>query len=113
MFAVELFALGTVYVRVGDESTPGPHVLQLAGDGSAEEIVRELSAAAALPYGLLPIDFGGARVADGELVANMAAPLVEWAAAQGGTSMSTRPGRLRAGCDEPLRPRPPGPGRIF
>ena len=26
----------------------------------AEEIVRELSAAAALPYGLLPIDFGGA-----------------------------------------------------
>ena len=92
VFAVELFALGTVYVRVGDESTPGPHVLQLAGDGSAEEIVTELSAAAALPYGLLPIDFGGARVADGELVANMAAPLVEWAAAQGGRACPRVPG---------------------
>jgi RecA/RadA recombinase len=92
VFAVELFALGTVYVRVGDESTPGLPVLQSAGDASAEEIVKELSAAAALPYGLLPIDFGGARVADGELVADMAAPLVEWAAAKGGRACPRVPG---------------------
>jgi hypothetical protein len=92
VFAVELFALGTVYVRLGDESTPGPRVLQLAGDASAEEIVKELSAAAALPYGLLPIDFDGARVADGELVAHMAAPLVEWAAAKGAQACPRVPG---------------------
>jgi hypothetical protein len=92
VFAVELFALGTVYVHVGDESTPGPRVLQFAGDASAEEIVTELSAAAALPYGLLPIDFGGARITDGELVANMAAPLVEWAAAEGGRACPRVPG---------------------
>jgi hypothetical protein len=92
VFAVELFALGTVYVRVGGESTPGPRVLQLAGDAPAEEIVKELSAAAALPYGLLPIDFGGARVADGELVADMAAPLVEWAAAKGRQACPRVPG---------------------
>ena len=92
VFAVELFALGTVYVRIGDESTPGPSVIQLGGDASAEEIVKELSAAAALPYGLLPIDFGGARVADGELVAHIAAPLVEWAAAEGGRACPRVPG---------------------
>ncbi len=92
VFAVELFALGTVYVRVGDESTPGARVLQLAGDASPQEIVKELSAAAALPYGLLPIDFGGARVADGELVADMAAPFVEWAAAKGGRACPRVPG---------------------
>ena len=92
VFAVELFALGTVYVRVGDGSPPGPRVAQLAGDASAEEIVTELSAAASLPYGLLPIDFDGARVADGELVAEMAAPLVEWAAARGGRACPRVPG---------------------
>lgn len=92
VFAVELFALGTVYVRVGDDPTPAPRVLQLTGDASAEEIIMELSAAAALPYGLLPIDFGGARVADGELVAHMGAPLVEWAAAKGGQACPRVPG---------------------
>jgi hypothetical protein len=92
VFAIELFALGTVYVRIGDEATPGPPVIQFAADASPEEIVKKLSAAAALPYGLLPIDFGDVRVADGELVAHMPAPLVEWAAAKGGRACPRVPG---------------------
>lgn len=92
VFAVELFALGTVYVRICDGSTPTPRVRQLLSEASAEKIVKELSAAAALPYGLLPVDFGGARVTDGELVATMSAPLVEWAAAEGRQACPRVPG---------------------
>lgn len=113
VFAVELFALGTVYVRIGD-APPAPRVLELAGEDSAEEIVKELGAAAGLPYGLLPIDFDHAQVTEGELVAGMAAPLVEWAAAEGGRACPrvlgaysreemARRGRVRLALDGALK----------
>jgi hypothetical protein len=92
VIAVELFALGTVYVRVGAGSTPARSTPPLRGGGSAEEVVIELSAAGALPYGLLPLDFVGAQVNDGELVANMPAPFVEWAAAEGRQACPRVPG---------------------
>jgi hypothetical protein len=92
VIAIKLFALGTVYVRLGVGSTSSSGPRQFPGARSTEEVVIELCAAAALPYGLLPVDFAGANVANGELVADMPAPLVEWAASGGRRACPRVPG---------------------
>jgi hypothetical protein len=73
-------------------------------------LVAMLCAADALPPGLVPGDFAGAVVDAGELVAQVPAPLVEWAAGDAryfcprvpGVSspdQMSRPGRVRMALD--------------
>jgi hypothetical protein len=76
VLAVELFALGTIYVSLeaGRDAPP------LRSDDPVPRLVAMLCADDALPPGLVPSDFDGAVVEAGELVAHVPAPLVEWAA---------------------------------
>jgi hypothetical protein len=104
ILAIELFALGTVYVP---SAGPAPSTRP---DQPVPALIATLSAADALPPGLVPIDFDGAYVDAGELIAEIPAPLVEWAA--GGaryfsprvpgvadTAAMTRAGRARMPLD--------------
>ena len=81
---VDLWALGPVYV--GDE-------VALDWAAPAPELVALLSAADALPPGIVPGDLGAAQVADGELSAELPAALVAWAAG-GARGASPRIGGL-------------------
>jgi len=96
---VPLVGLGPVYVDLrGAAGNPTADRLAVINPGwasaAAADIVPLLCAVDALPAGLLPGDLlPTARVAGGELVAEVAAPLVAWAAG-GARQISPRvPGR--------------------
>jgi hypothetical protein len=106
VLAVELFALGTIYVDLDG----GPHAPMPPPDDPLPRFVALLCAADALPPGLVPADFEGAAVDSGEIVAEVPAPLVEWAAGDAkyfcprvpGVSspdQMSRPGRVRMALD--------------
>jgi hypothetical protein len=101
---VDLWALGSVYVPAGE-----PVEVDRAAPTST--LLALLSAAGALPPGMLPGDLlDTAQVVDGELIAEAPAPLVEWSAGDGiqrsprvrgvrtGAEMA-RPGRVRLDLD--------------
>jgi hypothetical protein len=113
---VDLWALGPVYVRIGEADTAGARLSSLDIDWSASPstLVPLLSAADALPPGILPEDLlSTARVAAGELTASVPAPLATWAAG-GAKQLSprvqgvrtdeemSRPGRVRVKLDDSL-----------
>jgi hypothetical protein len=106
ILVVDLWALGPVYVRLeaaaGDTFDPA---------ASPSTLIALLSAADALPPGLLPADLRAAQVAHGELTASVPAPLVTWSA--GGAVQRSprvrgvrtqeemaRPGRVRIKLDD-------------
>jgi hypothetical protein len=106
VLVVDLWALGPVYVRLeaaaGDTFDPS---------ASPSTMIALLSAADALPPGLLPADLRAAQVAHGELTASVPAPLVTWSA--GGAIQRSprvpgvrtaeemaRPGRVRIKLDD-------------
>ena len=72
---VDLWALGPVYVPLGDASP------ELDWSAAPSTLVPLLSAADALPPGILPRDLlDTAEVTEGGLTASVPAPLVAWAA---------------------------------
>jgi hypothetical protein len=75
VLAVELFALGSVYVP-----STGQAASALERHLPLPTMIAAFSAADLLPPGLVPMDFGTARVEAGELIAEVPAPLAEWAA---------------------------------
>lgn len=81
---VDLWALGPVYVPLGAASP------ELDLSAAPSTLVPLLSAADALPPGILPGDLlDTAEVAEGELTASVPAPLAEWSAG-GGRRVSPR-----------------------
>jgi hypothetical protein len=105
---VDLWALGPVYVPLGSAST------QIDWSAPPSTIVPLLSAADALPPGILPADLvDTAEVTEDELTASVPAPLAEWSAS-GGQRVSPRvpgvkteeelgrPGRVRIKLDDSL-----------
>jgi len=106
---VDLWALGPVYVPLGEAS------VDLDWSAPPAALVPLLSAADALPPGILPDDLlGTAEVTEGELTASVPAPLAAWAA--GGArhpsprvagvkteDEMSRPGRVRIKLDGPRR----------
>ncbi len=114
--AVDLFALGTVYVHLGRKTGAAGHLSEMGIDWDAQPdaLVPLLCAAAALPVGILPGDLRGGQIAGGEMIATVPAPLVEWSA--GGATyfcprvagvstaaQMSRPGRVRLALDGSLR----------
>jgi hypothetical protein len=107
---VDLWALGPVYVRLGRAVAP-----ELDPSAPISTLVLLLSAADALPPGILPTDLlDTAEVRAGELTAPVPAPLAAWAA--GGarrpsprvTGVKTaeemaQQGRIRISLDDPAR----------
>jgi hypothetical protein len=113
---VDLWALGPVYVQIGEAATAFARLTSLNVDWSASPstLVPLLSAADALPPGILPEDLlSTAQVAGGELTASVPAPLAVWAAG-GAKQLSPRvqgvrtayemsqAGRLRLKLDDSL-----------
>jgi hypothetical protein len=74
VLAVELYALGCVYVPL----TERPQAPQ--SDLPMPALIATLCAEDSLPPGIVPMDFERAYLEAGELVAEVPAPLVEWAA---------------------------------
>jgi hypothetical protein len=109
VMVVDLWALGPVYVPLGEASP------DLDWSAPPSTLVPLLSAADALPPGILPGDLlGTAEVTEGELTASLPAPLAAWAA--GGArhpsprvagvktdDEMSRPGRIRINLDDPIR----------
>ena len=110
VIVVDLWALGPVYVPLGRAGAP-----ELDPSAPISTLVPLLSAADALPPGILPRDLlETAEVKDGELTAEVPAPLAAWAAG-GARRPSPRvagvksreelsqPGRVRISLDDPAR----------
>ena len=110
VLVVDLWALGPVYVRLGRAVAP-----KLDPSAPISTLVPLLSAADALPPGILPTDLlDTAEVRDRELTAPVPAPLAAWAAG-GASRLSPRvagvktneelsqPGRIRISLDDPAR----------
>jgi hypothetical protein len=111
VLSVDLWALGPVYLPLGETD----RALDLDPSAPIASIVRLLSAADALPPGILPSDvLGTAELAGGELIASVPAPVAAWAAG-GARQRSPRiagvktdeemaqPGRVRIDLDDPRR----------
>jgi hypothetical protein len=105
VLCVELWALGPVYVPAAGASV-GERLAAPAGD--PQELVPLLSAAGALPPGIVPDDLRAAEISGGELVAELPAALLEWSAG-GARAISPRvhgvpeapTGHLRVSLDSP------------
>jgi hypothetical protein len=99
VIAVELSALGTVYVDVAGAARSRAVEVTTARAGSeasVAEMLLWLSAAGALPAGLLPFDFAHAQVSGTELAASAPAPLIEWSAGLPGLECPRVPGAYTA-----------------
>jgi hypothetical protein len=105
---VDLWALGPVYVP----ATGAAVAAEALGAADPAALVPRLSAADALPPGIVPDDLRAAEIAGGELTAELPAPLLQWSA--GGARVSSprvrgvvpaddmsRLGRLRIPLDDP------------